>query len=225
MFLYVIINNMNYEDILKSDYFNETYKKIEELKKDFYVNHGFIHINGVIKNAKYLADIFCLNQKQKDLLLIASALHDVGYMLGRENHASNGGKLVYEFLKDKMVEEDVNLICRAIACHGGKKEDDFLCPISLCLILADKLDFTKERYKDDGKEHENLPLFKSIEKVILTKEKNNNFRLKIYTTNKELFKNLNNNYYFEKLFEVFRKLKNVYSYEIKVDFIEFKSVN
>ena len=58
---------MNYQDILESKYFNETYAKIEELKKDFCVNHSFIHINGVIKSAKYLADLFCLNFKQKEL--------------------------------------------------------------------------------------------------------------------------------------------------------------
>ena len=77
---------MDYVDILKSDYYKETYSKIEELKKDFYVNHGFIHIDGVIKNADYLADLFCLTRKQKELLLIASALHDVGYLMGREDH-------------------------------------------------------------------------------------------------------------------------------------------
>ena len=65
---------MDYKEILKSDYFKETYAKIEELKKDFYVNHGFIHINGVINNAKYLADLFCLNPKQKESILdMASA--------------------------------------------------------------------------------------------------------------------------------------------------------
>ena len=44
---------MDYKDVLKSDYFNETYAKIEELKKDFYVNHGFVHVDGVINNAKF----------------------------------------------------------------------------------------------------------------------------------------------------------------------------
>ena len=39
---------MNYLDIVNSDYFKETYSKIEEMKKDFPVNHGFIHVNNVI---------------------------------------------------------------------------------------------------------------------------------------------------------------------------------
>lgn len=214
---------MNYQDILKSSYFKKTYSEIEELKKDYYVNHGFIHINNVIENAKYLADIFSLTPKQKELLLIASVLHDIGYLNGREEHAKKGGMLAKDYLKNKLLEEDINLICSAIANHGGKKESDYLCPVSMCLILADKLDFTKLRYKDDGKEHSSLPLFQSVEKVLLIKEDNSNFKLKIYSTNTQLFINLDENYFFKKLFEVFRKIKKVCGYNIEIDFIKYKN--
>lgn len=214
---------MDYKDILKSDYFKETYATIEELKKNFYVNHGFIHIDGVISNAKYLADLLGLDPKQKELLLIASALHDVGYLMGREDHAKNGGIVAKEYLKDKMNEDDVRVICTAIARHGGKEEEDYECPISRCLILADKLDFTKRRYTDDGKEHKHLPLFLSIEKVELVNKAGNSFILKIYTTNKELFKSLDDNYFFTKLSEVFVKLKKVCGYTVEIQIIECKN--
>ena len=214
---------MNYQDILESKYFNETYAKIEELKKDFCVNHSFIHINGVIKSAKYLADLFCLNFKQKELLLISASLHDIGYLMGRENHAKNGGLLAYEYLKDKMPAEDVKTICQAIANHGGKKEEDYICPVSMCLILADKFDFTKDRYKDDGKEHPDLPALQSVEKVELTKVDENNLKLNIHTTAKHLFCDLNENYYISKLFEVFAKLKRVNGYQVEVEFIDCKT--
>ena len=123
---------MDYKDILKSDYFNETYSQIEELKKDFYVNHGFIHVNGVIKNAEYLADLFCLSQKQKDLLLIASALHDIGYLKGREEHPINGATLAKEYLDTLNVlsDKEVERITKAISSHGGKTEDDYTDDIS-----------------------------------------------------------------------------------------------
>lgn len=214
---------MDYKDIIKSDYFNETYAKIEELKKDFYVNHGFVHVNGVIENAKYLADLFGLTSKQKELLLMASALHDVGYLMGREGHAKNGSILVNDYLKDKLPKKDVDIICSAIASHGGKKESDYENSISMCLILADKFDFTKVRYKDDGKEHVYLPLFKSTEKILLERVEGNNFKLNIYTTNKQLFDDLDDNYYFIKLFEVFRKLERVCGYKIEVDFVDFQN--
>ena len=214
---------MNYKDILKSEYFKAVYTEIEELKKDFCVNHGFLHVNSVIKNADYLADLFELTPKQKELLLIASTLHDIGYLKGREGHAQNGGVLAREYLKGKLLVEDVELICNAIACHGGKKESDYVCPISMCLILADKLDFTKRRYQDDGKEHKDLPMFLTIEKILLTKLSENDFVLKIYTTNKSYYDNLESSYFFDKLFGVFRKLEKVCGYKIKVEFLDFKN--
>ena len=48
---------MNYIDILNSDFFKQTYLQIEELKKDYPVNHGFIHIHNVINNSKKLVCI------------------------------------------------------------------------------------------------------------------------------------------------------------------------
>lgn len=215
---------MNYTDILNSEYFKETYTKIEELKKDYYVNHGFLHINGVIENAKYLAEVFSLDLRQKELLLVASVLHDIGYLMGREEHAKNGGILAYEYLKGKMSDADVKLVCDAISSHGGKCDEDYLSPVSRCLILADKFDFSKVRYKDDGKEHSSLPLFKSIEKVHLRKENLNNYKLDIYSTNKNLFDGIEDNYFFKKLFEVFARFKKVCNYNIELNILDYKSL-
>lgn len=215
--------NINYRDIISSNYYFETYSKIEELKKDFYVNHGFIHIASVIENAKYLADLFGLDNKQKEQLLIAGALHDIGYLMGREDHAKNGGRLAFEYLKDKLPKEDVDVVCNAISSHGGKEESDYLCPVSLCLILADKFDFSKQRYKDDGKEHKSLPLFLSIEKVLLVKEDENNFKLNVCTTNKKLFDNLEENYFFIKLFEVLKRVQKVNGKKIGIQIVECES--
>ena len=57
---------MNYSDILNSKYFIEIYTKIEEMKKDYPVNHGFIHINNVIRNAKRLVNIFLDNEDESN---------------------------------------------------------------------------------------------------------------------------------------------------------------
>jgi len=77
---------MNYKDILVSEYFNTSYAEIEELKKDFYVNHGFIHINGVINNAneKYKTNIgnVCSEDKSKCNTFIESTnkgIYEKGY--------------------------------------------------------------------------------------------------------------------------------------------------
>lgn len=210
---------MNYKDILKSEYFKAVYAEIEELKKDFCVNHGFIHVYKVIENAQYLAEIFQLSSKQKELLLIASALHDIGYLKGRDHHAENGSILAREYLKDKVCNEDVEIICRAIACHGGKDESDYIDPVSLCLILADKFDFSKQRYKED----QNEPLinvFLSIEKVLLGKIDDNKFDLQIYTTDKSYFVDLTNDYFFNKLNKVLDKVRNACGYNINIKILD-----
>lgn len=138
---------MNYLDIKKSKFYNETYKEIEELKKNFPVNHGFKHVNHVIEYAKSLANLYNLNNQQRKLLYIACALHDVGYIKGREEHAASGSEIAREFLANSDLKlQEIDVVCNAIASHGGKKREDFLDPVSRCLAIADKMDFTRRRY-------------------------------------------------------------------------------
>lgn len=156
---------MKYINILKSDFYRETYKKIEELKKDYPVNHGFVHIEHVIEQAKNLANVFSLSKKERENLLIACALHDVGYLEGRENHAKTGAEIAKKFLKENnFSDEDIKIICNAISRHGGKEISDFQDPISRCLILADKLDFVESRYDPLNPSVQN---FRAIKKVRL----------------------------------------------------------
>ena len=148
---------MLYEDIKNSKYFVKTYNKIEKIKKDFYVNHGFVHVNNVFNNGERLAKTFGLTELEKERLLVACLLHDVGYLKGRDNHACNGSVMVREYLKKRGVcGECIDVICSAVANHGGKKESDFFNKVSFCLIAADKLDFVCNRYdslllKDESK--------------------------------------------------------------------------
>lgn len=138
---------MRYTDIMKSDFFVSTYEKIEEMKKDYPVNHGFVHIEHVVENAKELADTFHLTDEEKENLYVACVLHDVGYLNGRENHARVGAEIAKEYLQQNgFSQRDVGVICDAIACHGGKDLADYQSKVALCLVLADKLDFVSSRY-------------------------------------------------------------------------------
>ena len=182
---------MNYLDIVNSDYFKETYSKIEEMKKDFPVNHGFIHVNNVIEDAKRLAITFNLNDKQTDLLLISASLHDIGYLNGRDDHAKNGGILVKGILKEwDFNDEDILVISNAISNHGGKEKEEYLDIISLCLICADKLDFINTRYDITKLKEEYLLTFPYITSTYIEYE-NNEIILNIDVTkhfNIEIFK-------------------------------------
>lgn len=207
---------MNYKDILKSNYFKETYSKIKELKKDFPVDHSFIHINNVIEYGKMCASLFNLDKKQKNLLLIACCLHDIGYLSGRDNHAFNGSVLAIEYLLNNGFNEiDTNIICKAIANHGGKEESNLTDLISLCLAISDKLDFTSSRYNILKLDYPNNEIFPFIKKNILS-YKNNNLTLLIITKkgfNKDLF--IESNYY-NKLTNFFNLVSGVLHSNFKI---------
>ncbi len=157
---------MNYKAIQKSQFYLDTYAKVEQLKKDFPVNHGFLHVNHVIENAKSLAKSFNLNNYQKRLLYVACALHDIGYINGREEHALSGGIIARPYLeKNGFTPNEVEIICDAISRHGGKDLSDYQSPIPLCLVLADKLDFVSSRYNPNIPEHPVNPIYLSIQKL------------------------------------------------------------
>jgi len=199
---------MNYIDILNSDYFKNTYTKIEKIKKDFPVNHGFIHINNVIENAKRLADTFKLNERQRELLLIAAALHDIGYIEDRDEHAMNGSILAEKYLTEQNFnKEDIKIVCDAIKNHGGKKEEDFIEPVSMCLVISDKLDFISKRYDKNRLKEEYLNIFPNILDTILEYE-NNEIILNIFVNSEFSINLFEDSNYYNKLIKFLDLLKN-----------------
>ena len=162
---------MTYQQVMDSDFFTDAYTEIEKLKKDFPVNHGFIHIRHVVENGKHVAQVFDLNEKQTHQLLVACALHDIGYLKGRHDHAKNGGIFAQEVLTAWGFEkDDVVAISTAIANHGGDTIDCFGDIISACLVAADKLDFVKTRYRlRPGYDYGTMAYF-HIKKTYLTKQ-------------------------------------------------------
>lgn len=210
---------MKYTEILKSEFYKETYEKIAELKKDFAVDHSFLHIQHVIKNAKKLSKTFNLSNKQKNLLYIACCLHDIGYLEGRENHAQNGSLIAREFLKKHNIKEcDIDVICSAIANHGGKEEKDFYDKVSLCLTIADKLDFIGSRYNEKLMTVEKAKNFKNIISNDLSLQ-NNSLILKIFVTSNFDSKKFEEEYFGVKLFNFLNLVCKTLNYNNKVEYI------
>ena len=210
---------MTYRDILQSDYFFNTYTTIEVMKRDFPVNHGCLHVWHVIQNAKYLADIFDLTEKERGLLLISATLHDIGYIKGRENHASSGAVLAREYLQGKMSDEDIEKICDAIANHGGERPECYVDKVSRCLVFADKLDFDNTRYRYDELSKESIVVYLSIQKVEFVKKKDF-FEFAIYTNDLTLFKDYQERHFFKKLARVFDNFEQATQKEIMLKFYE-----
>ena len=209
---------MTYQDILKSDFFFETYSKIEFEKRNFPVNHGFVHIWHVLCNARKLAKFFNLNAHEEELLYIACTLHDIGYIMGREDHAKNGEIAARQFLKDKLPQEDIDTICTAIANHGGHEQKDYEEKVSLCLVLADKMDFVKTRYREDEK-HASVKSFMTVEDVELVK-KPEKIELEITSNDPQLLLDNNNSYFFNKLKLVMEKLSHALSTPMEINIVK-----
>lgn len=190
---------MNYIDIINSDYFRQTYSKVEEIKKDYPVNHGFIHINNVIKNAKRLAKTFKLTKNEKELLLVACTLHDIGYLSGRDDHAQNGSIIAKEILKIwDFNNSDIEIITNAIKNHGGKQKEDFQDRVSMCLIIADKLDFINSRYDKSKLKESYLKIFPNINDTYLD-YKNNKLILNIFINQNFSLEDFQESNYYNKL--------------------------
>lgn len=214
---------MNYRDIQKTQFYKDTYSTIAELKKDFSVNHSFLHVNHVVAQAKKLANLFDLDNNQRRLLYVACVLHDIGYLEGREEHAKNGAICARKFLTENNFDpKDIDIICSAIANHGGKRESDLDDTLSMCLCIADKLDFCKTRYNRHIPGHEVNQTFLGIERNTL-KFCNNVLVLEVFV-NKKFSREYFLNDYFGKKLNTFLGLvaaKFRTTYEIKfIDFVK-----
>lgn len=139
---------MNYLDILQDKEIMAIYSRIEVLKQGEAKHYGYIHTLSTIEYAKQLAECFDLTDKEKELLFIACALHNIGHLNGKTLHAQTGAEMAKGYLKKHNVSaEDVKTISAAISSHLGRRSDNFYDNVSACLILADKMDFGATRIK------------------------------------------------------------------------------
>ena len=178
-----------YEQLLKEAYVINLYNGIENNSR-IPISHGFIHIHNVLNYCKKLADIFNLNDNEKEELFTAALLHDVAQAFLQPNHAYNGAFIVKEMLiHNETIDPlyiqskiDIDRVCNIIKNHGGKKAEEYDDILSCLLILADKLDITKDRLKPRYKEFEFLYFMENIEKVDIVLE-DSVLKIIIFTNN------------------------------------------
>lgn len=151
---------MNYIDYLNNEKVIKAYKKIDEIN-DFPFNHGLKHVKNVCEIMNNICNILGIT-KEKEALLIASALHDVGQIYGRENHGLKSKQyIIKNFNEDLKKNEYYNDILEAIEKHSDPDINNSL----FCTLLsfADKMDFTKKRLEDDYRDKFNYCISEEIE--------------------------------------------------------------
>lgn len=211
---------MDYKEFLNSEYVINSYKKIEYLKRDFPVNHGFVHINHVIENAKEISKKLGFSPNERELLLIAATFHDTGYLMGRDEHAKNGAILTLGYLTENsdLELEDIKRICKAIASHGGFNKEDYLDNVSMGLILADKMDFVKTRYDKYLCSYvEKYKPFLEIDAVKL-KKIGDGYEVVIESADDKLEEKIIDRSIYKKLNEIIDNINNYTNYHIDLKF-------
>ena len=155
---------MNYIDILNNNKVIENYNKIDDINP-YPFNHGLKHVKNVCKIMDKLCSTLDITGEEKEALLIASALHDIGQVDGREEH----GRKAKEFLIEKFGSElknnkYYNDILDAIEYHDNPCNLEF--PLFTLLVqFCDKMDFSKDRLEDNYRDKFRYYCYENIDKV------------------------------------------------------------
>ena len=179
---------MNYIDILNNDKVIENYNKIDDINP-YPFNHGLKHVKNVCKIMDKLCSTLEISGEEKEALLIASALHDIGQVDGREEH----GRKAKEFLIDNFELElknqpFYNQILEAIEKH----DNPCIIENSLFTLLVqfcDKMDFSKYRLEDNYRERFRYYCYENIDNVDFVYD-DENFGINIITSNVDNFTEL-----------------------------------
>ena len=151
----------------------EIYERINDIenKTNAWAHHDYKHVLNV---AKLIEQVLSELNYSKDLIeeaKIAAILHDVGSTTGKDGHAERS----YNYAKDYIDRKNIKLkykddVLEAIRIHSNGFNTNNI--IALSLILADKLDITKERVAEYGKQVKGMRQLLYIEKVDIKIDKN-----------------------------------------------------
>jgi metal-dependent HD superfamily phosphatase/phosphodiesterase len=113
-----------------------------------YTEHGFRHCDIVSKTAHHILTALSHDHREAELAAIAGFLHDIGNMVGRNQHHRMGALLAKEILEELGVDlRDIGRIMAAIVIH---EEDEGVMPdpVAAALLIADKSDVHRSRVRN-----------------------------------------------------------------------------
>ena len=179
---------MNYIDILNDSRVIEQYGKID-IVNPYPFNHGLKHVTNVCNIMNKLCSVLNIVGEEKEALLVACALHDIGQVDGREEHGKKA--MIFTMntfeneLKNNMYYSD---ILKAIEIH-----DNACSPESelfyLLVQFCDKMDFSKDRSEDNYREKFRYYCYENIDEIIFIYD-DNYFGIDIVTSNIDNFEEL-----------------------------------
>ncbi len=112
-----------------------------------YTDHGPRHVGYVSRVAADVLRKLGYDERRVELAAMAGWMHDVGNLICRKQHGTNGAALLFPKLRSMGMDlEEAFVICSAVGNHEeeyGRPVDD----VSSALIIADKVDAHRTRVR------------------------------------------------------------------------------
>ena len=135
-----------WKSILADKQIVELYNNINK-HINYVIDHGMLHTLNVLKYVDMICEVFNVTSKVKALSRIAALLHDSGRLESRKEHAKYGAIYARNYLQNKLTLEDIETICYAIEHHDREIFDyKSTNDVAWILLMADKMDYTRDRY-------------------------------------------------------------------------------
>ena len=93
-----------------------------------FLYHNLRHTQRVVKSTKELLNFYDLSEEEKERLLLAAWLHDVGYTKGTENHEKSSCEIASAFLEENGYEASgIDKVCSLIlATRMGQEPSNLM---------------------------------------------------------------------------------------------------
>jgi len=126
-------------------------KKLRQELPDDLTYHSVDHTVGVIDNAITIGKAEGLSKQEMDLVTVAAAFHDSGFLIDHKDHEENGCKLVEEYaskfnMNNSQVESVKQMIMSTKIPQSPKsKLDKILCDADLYYLGGKRYDEISDR--------------------------------------------------------------------------------
>jgi len=109
--------------------------------------HNLLHTKRVFKSTKEIVDNTSISESDKEAVLLASLLHDIGYIDGWENHEELSAKMASQFLsKQGVSKQQIELISKCILATKMEHQPTNL--LEEIIRDADASHFAKDYYQE-----------------------------------------------------------------------------
>lgn len=122
-----------------------------------YIYHNLRHTQRVVKSTKQLVEKCEINDKESEILVIASWFHDAGYTIAGKNHEESSATIAKEYLtNENYPADDIELVCQLIRAT----QKDYIPQTTLEKIIKDA---DTSHFGDDAFEETSELLRKELE--------------------------------------------------------------